>query len=84
MRVTLGEIGRVSGEGEYVEKLRKNRKRKKTKTRSKKQPREKVKKKRKTKSAEVRRMELYYSKNMYENKRIKIKLQRTVRYKITE
>lgn len=47
MRVTLGEIGRVSGEGEYVEKLRKNRKRKKTKTRSKKQPREKVKKKKK-------------------------------------
>lgn len=29
-------------------------------------------------------MELYYSKNMYENKRIKIKLRRTVRYKITE
>lgn len=38
----------------------------------------------KGRSVEVRRMELYYSKNMYENKRIKIKLRRTVRYKITE
>lgn len=38
----------------------------------------------KGRSVEVRRMELYYSKNMYENKGIKIKLRRTVRYKITE
>lgn len=32
----------------------------------------------------VRKMELYYCKNMYENKRVRIKLRRTVRYKITE
>lgn len=44
----------------------------------------KDKEKGKGKNAEVKRMELYYSKNMYENKRIKIKLRRTVRYKITE
>lgn len=54
------------------------------KVRSKRWPQEKIKRKEKGKSAEVRRMELYYSKNMYENKRIKIKLRRTVRYKITE
>lgn len=32
----------------------------------------------------VRKMELYYCKNMYENRRVRIKLRRTVRYKITE
>lgn len=51
---------------------------------SKRRPQEKIKRKEKGKAAEARRIELYYSKNMYENKRIKIKLRRTVRYKITE
>jgi len=39
-----------------------------------KEPARKDKEEGRGKSAEVRRMELYYSKNMYENKRIKIKL----------
>lgn len=46
--------------------------------------RDKKKGRERGKNVEVRRMELYYCKNMYENKRIKIKLWRMVRYKITE
>lgn len=40
--------------------------------------------KKEKKNAKVRKMELDHCRNMYENKGIKIKLRRTVRYKVTE
>lgn len=42
------------------------------------------KKEKREKYAKIRKMELDHWENMYENKGIKMKLRRTVRYKVTE